>query len=110
MDNTLKKTIYLTKDEEKKIMKDAYSNFTLRVKQLILTGLNVEKVLDTICEDIYFNDDFSGDVYDRLQELINKGYEYERNKEHKITVEEALGYFNKQYKKKHPNDDLPILK
>ena len=110
MNEKLKKTIYLTKNEEGKVMTNTRSSFTIRAKQLIFTGLNVEKILEKISDDLLFDDDFTGDIYDRLKELINKGYEYEKNKEHRTTIEEALGYFNWQYKKKYPKNDLPILK
>ena len=47
----------------------------------------------------------------RVIDLVQKGIEYESKSENnKITLEQALGYFNWQYKKKHPQNDLPILK
>lgn len=110
MSEILKKTIYVSKEEEEKIMKGVNMSFTLRIKSLVSTALNVEKILDKIVDDIIFDEEYKGDVYDRLKELINEGYEYEKVWNTKVTLEQALGYFNRQYKKKHPDNDLPILK
>jgi hypothetical protein len=42
----------------------------------------------------------------RVNDLILKGLQYEKDNG-KITLEQALGYFNNLYRRKHPNKPLP---
>ena len=48
-----------------------------------------------------------GDVSKRINDLIQKGLDYEKGGG--VSFKQALGYFNKMYKKKHPTEQLPVL-
>jgi hypothetical protein len=105
-----RKTIYVTEEQEKTIMKNAFmgSSFTKRLVHLALVGAGVEKMLDKVATDDIFNENFDTSVYDRVKELIRKGYLYEEEKEPQVSFEKALGYFNAVFKKKYPNRLLPV--
>lgn len=48
-----------------------------------------------------------GDVSKRINDLIKKGLDYEKGGD--VSLEQALGYFNRLYKKKHPTEQLPLI-
>lgn len=43
----------------------------------------------------------------RIIDLVQKGLLYEQGKTNKVTLREALGFFNDLYRKKHPDEPLP---
>lgn len=61
---------------------------------------------------VYFTDDLLNRIGEhqnfsaRVNELIEKGLSFEQSG-NKITFERALGYFNAQYRKTHPDKPLP---
>ena len=105
----IRKTVYLSTIDFDKIMKGRNESFTKRIVDLALMGLCVEGTLFDIEEDLICNDSDQA-IPERLKELIDKGHLFEENKEFKVTLEMALGYFNNLYQKKHPNERLPVLK
>lgn len=99
----LRKTIYLNENEEKEIMEGVNVSFTQRVMDLIKLGLSAEVIMKE--NTITMDKDVERFSY-RVSELLEKGMKYEQNN-CKITFEKALGYFNAQYRKKHPDKPLP---
>ena len=68
-----------------------------------------------IQKTIYFTEDLIKGIGEftnfssRVIELVKKGIEYEKGIGQKVNGYSALGYFNAQYKKKHPTENLPII-
>ena len=91
----MQKTIYVTDEQAQEIMaKSKIKSFTKRIVELALLGATIEDIINNESKE-------------RVTELLNKGYLYEQNKEPKITLKHALGFFNNMYRKKFPNEPLP---
>ena len=91
----MQKTIYVTDEQAQEIMsKSKIKSFTKRIVELALLGATIEDIVNNESKE-------------RVTELLNKGYLYEQNKEPKITLNHALGFFNNMYRKKFPNEPLP---
>ena len=103
--NELKKTIYVTAGEEKELMENSNRSFTQRILELSKLGLITERIVQE--DKIIISKDIEKFSY-RINDLIEKGLVYEKNKGDKVSFEQALGYFNKVYKKKYPNKALPV--
>ena len=89
------RTIYFTEEQEQALMQNAQGkSFTKRIIELAMLGASIEQVV-------------GAESQQRVAELLNKGYLYEQDKEPKVNLKLALGYFNNMYRKKYPNEPLP---
>ena len=92
---TKQKSIYITEEQEEFIMQNAHGmSFTKRIVELAMFGASIEQLV-------------GAESQQRATELLNKGYLYEQDKEPKVNLKLALGYFNNMYRKKYPNEPLP---
>lgn len=103
----LRKTVYLRKDQFEVLMENTRSSFTKRIIDLAFIGLVAEDIVHEVEKEVFFSEEHDCTVEERVKELVNKGYLYEKEKEPKIDFTIALKYLNTIYKKKHPDKPLP---